>query len=230
MSKIKAIIFDMDGVLIDAKEWHYHALNKALSDFGYPIITREQHLTVFDGLPTKKKLSALYDIHQKPDPAMHTRITFLKQIYTIEHAKTACKPLDIHQETLSQLQRDGCRMVCCSNSVRNTVRLLLKLADLHQYLEFFLSNQDVAKAKPDPEIYLKALNKLELSPQEVLICEDNPYGLEAAGASGAHVLKIDTVFDVNYPNIKNKIAAIENDRIKLWIPEKQNAKDSVYAA
>jgi HAD superfamily hydrolase (TIGR01509 family) len=218
----------MDGVLIDAKEWHYHALNKALSDFGYPTITPEQHLTVFDGLPTKKKLSTLYDIHQKPAPAMHARITALKQIYTIEHGKAACKPLDIHQETLTRLRQDGFRLVCCSNSIRKTVKLFLQLADLRQYLEFFLSNQDVSKAKPDPEIYLKAINKLGLLPREVLICEDNPYGLEAACASGAHVLKIDSVFDVNYPNIRGKITDIENT--KMLYPEKKHGKDSVHAA
>jgi HAD superfamily hydrolase (TIGR01509 family) len=123
-----------------------------------------------------------------------------------------------HQKTLSQLRRDGYRLGCCSNSIRNPVDLLLRLADLHQYIEFFLSNQDVQKAKPHPEIYLKALEQLALTPQEVLICEDNPYGLEAAYASGAQVLKIDTVFDVNYQNIKNKITAIENSEIKFLAP------------
>ena len=52
---IKAIIFDMDGVLIDAKEWHYEALNNALQLFGYKI-SREDHLATFDGLPTREKL------------------------------------------------------------------------------------------------------------------------------------------------------------------------------
>ena len=55
---IKAIIFDMDGVLIDAKDWHYEALNKALHLFGFGI-NRYDHLTMYDGLPTKKKLDML---------------------------------------------------------------------------------------------------------------------------------------------------------------------------
>ena len=56
--QIKAVLFDMDGVLIDAKEWHYEALNRALALFGMPI-SRFEHLTTFDGLPTRKKLEML---------------------------------------------------------------------------------------------------------------------------------------------------------------------------
>jgi beta-phosphoglucomutase len=56
--KIKAIIFDMDGVLVEAKEWHYKALNRALELFGYQI-SRYDHLTTYDGLPTSKKLEML---------------------------------------------------------------------------------------------------------------------------------------------------------------------------
>jgi beta-phosphoglucomutase len=52
---IKAVVFDMDGVLIEAKDWHYEALNRALKLFGYEI-SRYEHLTTFDGLPTRRKL------------------------------------------------------------------------------------------------------------------------------------------------------------------------------
>ena len=55
---IKAVIFDMDGVLIDAKEWHYEALNNALKLFGYKI-SRHDHLVTFDGLPTRAKLQMM---------------------------------------------------------------------------------------------------------------------------------------------------------------------------
>ncbi|RLR17256.1 HAD family phosphatase, partial [Sodalis-like symbiont of Bactericera trigonica] len=58
VTKIKAVIFDMDGVLIEAKDWHYDALNKALNLFGLDI-TRQEHQTVYDGLPTKHKLIML---------------------------------------------------------------------------------------------------------------------------------------------------------------------------
>ena len=57
-NEIKAIVFDMDGVLIEAKDWHYEALNRALRLFGYEI-SRYDHLVTYDGLPTSKKLEML---------------------------------------------------------------------------------------------------------------------------------------------------------------------------
>ena len=65
---IKAVVFDMDGVLIDATDWHFHALNQALSLFGLEI-EYEEHLSQFNGLPTKSKLKILSDMI-KNDMAM----------------------------------------------------------------------------------------------------------------------------------------------------------------
>ena len=78
---IKAILFDMDGVLIDARDWHYDALNKALSHFGY-LISRDSHLSTFDGLPTKDKLQILSKSKNLPF-GLHSHINKLKQKYTI---------------------------------------------------------------------------------------------------------------------------------------------------
>ena len=58
MNQIKAVIFDMDGVLIDAKEWHYEALNRALGNYGY-CVSRSEHISIYDGLPTRSKLQLL---------------------------------------------------------------------------------------------------------------------------------------------------------------------------
>ncbi len=58
MTKITAVLFDLDGVLVDATEWHYEALNRALGLFGYSI-SRHDHLSTYNGLPTRKKLEML---------------------------------------------------------------------------------------------------------------------------------------------------------------------------
>ena len=81
-TQIKAILFDMDGVLIDAKDWHYEALNKALRLFGYEI-TRYDHLHNFDGLPTKEKLNMISEESYLPKQ-LHNFINELKQDYTLE--------------------------------------------------------------------------------------------------------------------------------------------------
>lgn len=204
---IKAIIFDMDGVLIEAKDWHYEALNKALSLFGFEI-SRYDHLVTFDGLPTSRKLEML-TVERGLPRSLHKFINEMKQQYTMDYVYTCCKPRFIHQYALSHLKADGYRLALASNSIRRTIELMIDKAGLKEYMEFMLSNQDVVKAKPDPEIYLTAIKRLGLKPEECLICEDNQNGIQAALASGAHLFKVDTVNDVTYANIKRRIEEIE---------------------
>ncbi|MBQ7531576.1 MAG: HAD family phosphatase [Paludibacteraceae bacterium] len=204
---IKAIIFDMDGVLIEAKDWHYEALNKALSLFGFEI-SRYDHLVTFDGLPTSRKLEML-TVERGLPRSLHKFINEMKQQYTMDYVYTCCKPRFIHQYALSRLHADGYRIALASNSIRHTIELMMDKAGLTSYMEFMLSNQDVKKAKPDPEIYLTAIKRLGLKPEECLIAEDNQNGIQAALASGAHLFKVDTVNDVTYTNIKRRIEEIE---------------------
>lgn len=207
MGKIKAIIFDMDGVLIDEKEWHYEALNKALALFGYEI-SRYDHLITFDGLPTKTKLEMLSMERGLPE-RLHPYINKLKQKYTIERVYMDCHPIFTHQYALSKLKAEGYHLACASNSVRASIQLMMERSDLLQYLDFFLSNQDVVKAKPDPEIYDKAVERLGLLPDECVVCEDNKNGILSAQRAGTNVLEISSVYDVNYDNIKDFIKRIE---------------------
>jgi len=207
MKKIKAVIFDMDGVLIDAKDWHYEALNKALELFGMEI-SRYDHLVTFDGLPTRKKLEML-SIERGLPEELHDFINGLKQQYTMEIVHQSCKPKFYHEFALSKLKNSGYKLAVCSNSIRNSVNVMLEKASLLQYMEFFLSNQDVSKGKPDPEMYNKAIERLGLSPKECMIVEDNEHGIAAARASGAHVMEVETVEDVNYINICKHINLFE---------------------
>jgi beta-phosphoglucomutase len=207
--KIKAVIFDMDGVLIDAKEWHYETLNKALNLFGAEI-SRYDHLVTFDGLPTKKKLEMLSLEGGFPN-GLHGFVNELKQQYTMEVVYTKCKPVFQQQYALSRLKSEGYHLAVCSNSIRKSVEIMMEKSALIEYLDFFLSNQDVKNGKPDPEMYNLAIKKLNLDPQECLIVEDNDHGLKAALASGAHVLKVENPGDVYYENIRARINEIEQN-------------------
>ncbi|MFD1383492.1 HAD family hydrolase [Rhodanobacter aciditrophus] len=206
---IKAVIFDMDGVLIDAKEWHYEALNKALLKFGYEI-SRHDHLVTFDGLPTRTKLEMLSQQDGLPGK-LHGFINSLKQKYTMQIVNEKCVPNFVHRFALSKLRAEGYKMAVASNSIRNSIASMMEFADLQEYLEFYMSNEDVVNGKPDPEIYIKTIDKLGFLPEECLIVEDNFNGIKAARASGAHVLEVQTVDDVNYLNIRNKIKQIEGE-------------------
>lgn len=207
MHKIKAVIFDMDGVLIEAKDWHYEALNKALNLFGMEI-SRYDHVVTYDGLPTKKKLEMLSRERGLPKE-LHTFINDIKQQYTMEIVYANCKPTFYHEFALSKLKNEGYKMAVCSNSIRNTIEIMMQKASLEQNFEFYVSNQDVKNGKPDPEMYNKAIKKLGLSPKECMIVEDNENGIKAARASGAWVMEVNIVADVNYQNIQKYIKMFE---------------------
>lgn len=209
MSKIKAVLFDMDGVLIDAKDWHYEALNRALGLFGLEI-SRYDHLTTFDGLPTKVKLQMLSKRYYLPEE-LHGFINAVKQSYTAELVYQKCHPMFEHEYALSKLHQQGYKIAVCSNSIRKTIELMMDRAQLTQYIDLIVSNEDVTKAKPDPEMYQTAIRKFGMKPEECIVVEDNPNGIQAGKASGASVLEVATVADVNYENIMRKIGECEND-------------------
>ncbi|MDH6298857.1 HAD family hydrolase [Polynucleobacter sphagniphilus] len=209
MAKIKAVLFDMDGVLIDAKDWHYEALNQALAIFGMEI-NRYDHLVTYDGLPTKKKLEML-TLERGLPRALHGFINDMKQEFTFQLGYAKCKPTFNHQYALSNLKTQGYRMAACSNSIRKTMEVLFERAALTNYFDFFLSNEDVRESKPHPEMYLTAIEKLKLQPDECLILEDNENGIKAAKASGAHLMVIHEAHDVTLENITRRISEIESE-------------------
>jgi beta-phosphoglucomutase len=204
---IKAIIFDMDGVLIDAKEWHYEALNRALSLFGLSI-SRYDHLTTYDGLPTKKKLEML-SLERELPRELHSFINEMKQSYTMEIVHSHCKPRFAQEYALSTLKAQGYKLAVASNSIRDTVEVMMEKAKLDVYLDAMLSTADVSHPKPHPEIYIKAIARLNLVATECLVVEDNRSGVRAAIDSGAHVLVVKRVDDVNLMNILSRIREIE---------------------
>ncbi len=207
MNKIQAIIFDMDGVLIEAKEWHYEALNRALGLFGYEI-SRYEHLVTFDGLPTKNKLEILSEERGLPR-ALHSFLNELKQLYTMEIVYAKCKPLFQHEYALSTLKAMGYQLAVASNSIRHTIETMMLKSNLLPYLELIMSNQDVKNGKPDPEIYQTTIAKLGLEPQECLVIEDNEKGIKSAMAAGANLMIVESVYDVNLDNIFKHIHKFE---------------------
>jgi beta-phosphoglucomutase len=205
--KIEAILFDMDGVLIDAREWHYEALNLALSPFGLGI-DRDAHLATYDGLPTRTKLEILTKSRGLPRN-LHGFVNKMKQKYTVDMVRQRCHPMFQHQYALSQLKGAGFKIAVCSNSIRQSLELMMQRAGLDRFIDLMLSNEDVVNAKPDPEIYLTAMSKLGLTPNQCIIVEDNEHGIRAARASGARVLVVGNPDDVTYDRLVSAVASMD---------------------
>jgi beta-phosphoglucomutase-like phosphatase (HAD superfamily) len=208
MSLISCILFDLDGVLVDATEWHYEALNRALALFGFDI-TRYEHLSGYNGLPTRKKLEML-SVEKGLPKALHEMLNRLKQVYTRDEILGRCRPVFEKEYMLSRLKHEGYRLAVCSNSIRDSLQLMIGQSGLSEYFETLVSNEDVARPKPDPEVYLQAMNRLGVSPGETLIVEDAPHGVEAARRSGAHVCQVKGFPEVEYFRIRAAIDRVES--------------------
>jgi HAD superfamily hydrolase (TIGR01509 family) len=207
---IKLIIFDLDGVLVDAKEIHYESLNKALKQIDEKfVITREEHLTKYDGLTTKTKLKLLSDNKNLPESS-HSKIWELKQSLTFDVIKEQLTEDVRLKKILKSLKDDGFKIYVASNSIRETIKLMLYKTGLIEYVDYYLANEDVNNTKPHPEIYLKCMVHAGVKPNETLIVEDSFHGRQAAIESGGYLCPVETPKDVTYNKIYNQITNIDN--------------------
>ena len=207
MTRISCVLFDLDGVLVDATEWHYVALNRALALFGFDI-TRYEHLSGYNGLPTRTKLQML-SVEKGLPAALHNTLNRLKQVYTRDEILTKCRPVFEKEYMLSRLRKEGYRMAVCSNSIRESLEMMVHQSGLDEYFEFLVSNEDVSRPKPDPEVYLAGMARLGVAPGETVIVEDSPHGVEAARRSGAHICQVTGFPDVDYFKIRAAIDRAE---------------------
>jgi HAD superfamily hydrolase (TIGR01509 family) len=230
----KLAIFDLDGVLADIKDVHYHALNEALSyiDPKY-IISYGDHITKFDGKKTLDKLEILSK-EKGLSEDLFQKIWMIKQKKTSEVIKSLSAQPNI-LNSLKYLKDHNITIAVASNSIRETVKEVLLATGYIKYIDFYLSNEDVIRAKPNSEIYLKCMIMANVSPCETVIFEDSPTGLKAAECSGAKVIKIDSTQDLTIKLMQDivssppKINKWKNDKLNIVIPMAGNGSRFVDA-
>ena len=199
---IEAILYDLDGVLVDATEWHYESLNNALSEIAGFIIKRDEHISTFNGIPTMKKLEILQK-QGRLDGSLFEDIWVKKQEKTFEviekNGSVDTNKIRLHEQT------KNLKKACVTNSIKKSASLMLKKTGQLQYMDFVISNEDVRNPKPSPEGYNLAIKKFNLKPEECIIVEDAPKGLEAARQTGANVYEVSGYNEVTLENILTKI-------------------------
>ena len=220
------IIFDLDGVLIDSKEVHFNALNNALSEVGKEyIISKEDHLKIYDGLPTRKKLSLLTE--QKGFPVEeYDNVWERKQEITIELLKSIQKN-DLLIKNFELLKKKGLKLACASNSISSTVEIILKQLGILSYFDLVLSNESVNFPKPHPEMYWKAMLEMKVYPDKTVIVEDSPIGRIAANQSGANSMFVQNSKELTDDFFKDILTGkhseynnnmYENKKLNILIP------------
>lgn len=223
-SKIKLIIFDLDGVLIDSRMIHYYSLNDALPE-PYKI-SIEEHLSTYDGLSTTKKLLLL---HEKKGLPKHLfdEIWKEKQSKTLYYYEEKIK-YDLEKVIAFRriMRETGAKIACASNSIRETMEIALKKTGLFSFFEKIVSNEDVIRPKPYPDMYWKIITDCNVLPKETLIVEDSHIGREAVLNSGAHLLAVQDSEDWTAETILKEIKKLNGEQEKTnnipWIDKKLN--------
>lgn len=198
---IKLVIFDLDGVLVDSREHHFVALNRALAEVDERyVISKKDHLQIFDGLSTQRKLNLLTETRGL-DSKLHAQIWENKQTLTFQVIEELLVPNPQITQLFQQLKADGLKIYVCSNSIRETIKLILLKMELMKFVDYFISNQDVLSAKPHPEMYWKAMINEKVLPKETLIIEDSYVGRTAAISSGASLCAVKSPAEVTISKI-----------------------------
>tara|TARA_B100001094_G_scaffold326428_1_gene382565 strand:- start:14015 stop:14644 length:630 start_codon:yes stop_codon:yes gene_type:complete len=200
---MKAIFFDLDGVLVDACDWHYLALNRALDGIGIEPISRQDHETTYNGLPTAVKLEML-GLHEDECALVWK----LKQDYTLKTIRENAIVQTEKIELFQQLHSENIKCVCVTNSIRETTTEMLKQTGQFEHIEFIIANEDVDRNKPYPDCYNLAVEKIGCDPSECVIVEDSPKGLEAAKEStipNSNIWKVKNSTEVTLENYRRFI-------------------------
>lgn len=201
---IKLIVFDLDGVLLDSKEIHFNALNLALNEVGDNyIISRKEQDTVFEGLTTNVKLDILTKTKGLPSN-LHEDIWRRKQEYSAKLFESTSEDEDL-VDIFKFIKSRGVKIAVASNSIRQTLDTCLKSLGVWNYVDYSLSNEDVKRPKPDPQIYNRCMDYLMAEPEETVIFEDSEIGLRAANATGARVEKVLNRKDIYFERIDRVI-------------------------
>ena len=174
---IKAIIFDLDGTLVDSVKYHAEAWDKAFKEYGYDFsqeklckqIGKGSEFIVGDLLPPEEA------------EKLHSDIAEYRKQYYQDNLLEKVQPFPKVKELLETIKADDIKIVLASSARVETIEHYQKLLDIEDLTDGATSTDDVEKSKPEPDIFTSALAKLDnIAPEEVIVVGDSPYDAIAA--------------------------------------------------
>jgi beta-phosphoglucomutase-like phosphatase (HAD superfamily)/dTDP-glucose pyrophosphorylase len=212
--KDRLIVFDLDGVLVDSKEIHFVALNNALRDVSSDYcISYDDHVKIYDGLPTKEKLNILTR-RSGLEKSLHNEIWINKQKNTEKMFSQVPSDPDL-MSIFKYIKSKEIKIAVASNSIKNTVTNCLTSLGILSLVDLVIGNEDVQNPKPHPEMYWKAMSHFGTTPSDTIIFEDSVIGILAATSSGAGLVKIKNRSDLTLDKIKEGINIL-SERKNIW--------------
>lgn len=183
----QAVLFDMDGVIVDSEPLHAEVYKRTLKKYGYDI-TDEQYKAYILGKTDKVGLRDYFDalsLNDDPSPIL----TDKAQAY-LAFAADKLKPYQEVVGLIHDLAGRSIALGLVTGSLRAEAELTLRTLGLESYFSSVVAAEDVAYSKPDPEGYLKAAAALRVEPAVCLVIEDAPSGIRAANAAGMHCVAV----------------------------------------
>tara|TARA_B100000989_G_scaffold286584_1_gene255345 strand:+ start:1617 stop:2996 length:1380 start_codon:yes stop_codon:yes gene_type:complete len=200
----KLVIFDLDGVLVESKETHYVALNKALKNINSKfMITKSEQEISYEALSTMQKLKKLTKEKKLPEK-LYNKIWQDKQNLTFNYLSKIKKDQNLIK-FFKKIKNKNINIAVASNSIRETCELVIKLLGLTKYVDLITSNEDVISPKPHPEMYWKSMIHFKVEPDQTIIIEDSEIGKRAAKKSGATLIDVKNREDIDSKFIDNLI-------------------------
>jgi len=203
-----ALLFDLDGVLVDSKITHFDALNLALTEIDpWFAISPSEQAAIYEGLTTKDKLDILHRLKGLSKKSFNS-VWESKQ----RHTATLFENIDLDQELVeifSSVKALDFSIGVVSNSIRQTLDVCLSRLGVAHLVDVSVSNEDVSIAKPNPEGYLLAMSRLGVSPRSTAIFEDSAIGIEAATKSGALVVPVTNRRSITLDSIDTTIKTLK---------------------
>ena len=197
---IKAILFDMDGVLVDSHDAWFYIFNKALNKFEGREVTVEE----FDS----KIWSIAFD--QTAKKYFKVPIQDIRDYYTelYNDYKKRLKLMNNVKETLSELKSKDIKLVVVSNTQKSVIERLLADIGLLEFFNLCIGGDSVEKGKPEPDILYKALELLKLNKDEALFVGDTKYDKMAAEKAGIKFIGFKIDGDKKINNLKELVEII----------------------
>jgi beta-phosphoglucomutase len=181
----RAVIWDLDGVIIDSAEEHQRAWHRLALETGVPFTDTDFWATF-----GKRNDDIIPQFWGHIPTERMVELANRKEVYFREYIRNAAAPLPGAMELMRGLHEAGYRQALASSTPVENIRLISEVLHLEHYLSVLVSGESVARGKPAPDIFLKAASKLDTPPSHSLVIEDAVAGIQAARAAGMHCIAV----------------------------------------